>query len=446
MNKKNIKIILIIFTVLFLNTCDLFLPERVNEESISSVPYSYNITSNGGVIEVDDPSSELQGFKLSIEEDTFSTEVKIEISKGIIPDISLEIGSVVYDIKTIENDEILKPIKITLPITSIFTDPVIITYDENTGFIDYLPVIETSNNIVSYTTPHFSSHAYFKWQYSEEPHDTGFVFGEDTLPFRNFAGSDPDGTCFGMVLFTNWYYRYHNGQIADSILNEAFLKSIVDEIQVSVFDIEFMCAMFATVIMNGLDLNAYDNHTYKSLLKTLADGELGVVVLIDNEGEGNHAILVFGWDGEKFLVYNPNSPDFEEYLYFDKDTRTFNNIKEFGSTYDMAVLYREVEYSTLSDVRRIYEYWMDKTICGTWIPFDDSLRKEIIFRVDETYTIFYQDGHVINGTYSYTDTEITFVYTYNSTENTETYSYSLENDTGIIYNLYGESAVYFSKV
>ena len=437
-----------ILVVILLSTCELFFPERIDETSsiINNEVILYAIEENGSIIEINDTLSDLDGFKLEIEAETFEKNTVIEISSTKLPNDSFTVGSTVFRIDSSDNEEIKIPVKISFPIDSNFdlNDPVIIAYDQELDFYDFIPIIEIKDGIATYYTSHFSSHALINWPSYEEPHDIGFVFDTNTIPFDNFSGTDPrseGGCCFGFAALSTWVFNNVSASIQSHHISETVLKYIIEEVHFLQFLEDTSDAMLWDLYNSRVSFNispeqrAY--HNYKSLLRSLQIGEPAMVSLSSDSSDGGHVIVVYGWDGQFFDVYDSNYPNQSQWLAYSEEAKQLDYV--FHDSYNVELVLAHTERSLEDEIERLF---YDNVVYGSWEPIDDSDREIITFNYNGTYRIDYINGYVLNGTFTFTDTEITFYYS----NQTEVYTYSLKDGIGIIYNLGTDPSTSFRKL
>lgn len=161
--------ILLVFIMIlfqFFTSCDSFnigkeKPSKNLEIGEEIEVASQTISSSGGTITVDDPTSDVDGLEIVVPQNSYSGSKTFKISTAEITNHSLgEFFNPITPLIQIENgggyaDSIME---ITIPVVVPEGDiPLGFYYDEITGKLEAIPVKDYSNNSITLVTRHFMS-------------------------------------------------------------------------------------------------------------------------------------------------------------------------------------------------------------------------------------------------------------------------------------------------
>ncbi len=250
-----------------------------------------------------------------------------------------ELVNPVSNLVTIDNGDVVAEEPVIVEIPAIVPDgsfAMAVYYDEVTGTVEPLPLIEIGDDHVTAYARHFSSIFVSAISFALLPDDvaTGFAPGTDDWQFTNYGSyMAPGGLCSGQSLSMLWYYTEQrlagaaslNGQY-DNANNSATpvlqwddrnayrLASMVQVDEVARYnDLE---RFFDKMIDLRRDRWQHASFVYSMLIT----GEPQYVGIYSSLG-GGHAMVVYGAKDGDLLIADPNYPgNAARKITFDSDT------------------------------------------------------------------------------------------------------------------------------
>jgi hypothetical protein len=174
------------------------------------------VSKAGGVITVDDEDSAVNGLIIDVAEDSYDKDTEFSISYSKIKSQGFDPGlKLISPLIHIDNggeyskNAMLVTVACAVPKDAI---PAAFYYREEDKSLEYIPVMDYSENSVTMGLRHFSDTVigYFESSYIEDKVsiDTGFIPGADDFSFQNKGSAiTPRGNCFGQSIAEIWYYK-----------------------------------------------------------------------------------------------------------------------------------------------------------------------------------------------------------------------------------------------
>ena len=358
MYPKRVKSLTIFMLVISVLSCDSF---NFNAEGISrnilieeaTEAASQSIPSTGGTLVVDDPGSAIQGMTIEVSAGSYATDRVFKVSEAFIT--KHKFGSnfnPITPLIQIENGGgyANEPINITIPIKlpeGHFAMGFI--YDETTGNLEGMPVLELSSTSITVQTRHFMSGSSLRnnWilEKSSPVQNTAYLsmviasvsesalkkktvissnfrIGADDWEFINWGSYiAPGGHCAGQSITAMWYYYEQKLNNQDPLFNRFNMLNKKKEPLWMWMD-NPLGYRFSSVIQNDFNFNGWISQlNFQSYLPSivfkcfaasiLVTGEPQFVLINNSEGQGGHAMVVSGVNYEEGILYiaDPNYPN-----------------------------------------------------------------------------------------------------------------------------------------
>jgi hypothetical protein len=311
------------------------------------------IPATGGTIEVNDPESQINGLKIEVMSGSYNTDRDYTVSEApiekhkfgsdfqpITPLIQIDNGGGYAN----------EPVNITIPIQlpeDHFAMGFI--YDEATGTLEGMPVLELTDQSITVQTRHFMSGSAIRSGWALEKSSpvqtnayinmviasvaesalkkkaiiaSGFKIGVDDWEFTNWGSYiAPGGHCAGQSITSMWYYYEQSLNNQPPLFNQFNLLNKKKE-PFWMWEDNPLGYRFSSVIQNDFNFDGWINQLqFQSYLPTivfkcfaaslLITGEPQFVLIRSSEGKGGHAMVVNAVDYNAGILYiaDPNYPN-----------------------------------------------------------------------------------------------------------------------------------------
>lgn len=269
-----------------------------------------SVGTNGGTLEVTDPSSPLYGFKLTIPENAMSQATNIEIA---ISDRSLALPEALTgkgNVISVESDvrKFSVPVSMTIPYDVKGGEvPTVIAYDNSTGSYSIPPIvgIDETNGRITVLTSHFTDFQTVIYDTRSLvdvpsqfniPADAFYI----TNTAQNLEGTPHGaGACYGFAFYSKWYFenkRFSDGVLQNRYCNEKYVVSDASALQYINIQDFFHKKIYSLAYLLYQKANATNFASLRSsmIFKT-SDGRNRPQVLGLCDGlTCNHAVLATG--------------------------------------------------------------------------------------------------------------------------------------------------------
>lgn len=353
---KGISWLLPLFLLVFVAACNWF---SINDEGPSRnlliddviEVASQTIPASGGTLEVNAPGSLIDGLRIEVkslpgDREFVVKEALIERHKfgnnfqPISPLIQIDNGGGYAD----------EPVNITVPIQlpeGHFAMGFI--YDEATGMLEGMPVIELTDQSITVQTRHFMSGSSLRNDWNLEKSapvqnaaylsmvvasvsesalkkktiiSSNFRLGTDDWEFINWGSYiAPGGHCAGQSITAMWYYYEQKLNNQDPLFNRFNMLNKKKDPAWMWMD-NPLGFRFSSVIQKDFNFDGWINQLqFQSYLPSmvfkcfaasiLVTGEPQFVLIRSSEGKGGHAMVVTGVNYDEGILYiaDPNYPN-----------------------------------------------------------------------------------------------------------------------------------------
>ncbi|MBN1859155.1 hypothetical protein JW848_08125 [Candidatus Bipolaricaulota bacterium] len=271
-----------------------------------------SVGASGGTITVEDEDSVLVGLSVVVPEQGFSsaTEINIRESQTAVaaPSGARSCGSSSFELAS--TGEILSTVRIDVPFdpSSMGEGEELIlaweTEDGRWGLV-FADSVDTETGVATFSLEHFSKYTlYFVTQAalagtSLVRIDTRFDPYDDGFPIMNAGASLGAGKCYGMVLFTAWYYELlQNGASVPSL---RFRYGSDEATKLAIDTQDAIGSQFSDKYFGDSEMK----DVYQ-IVEEMRTTNLPVPVAVRND-DGMHAVLAYRWDGLKLYCFDPNA-------------------------------------------------------------------------------------------------------------------------------------------
>jgi hypothetical protein len=285
------------------------------------------ITSAGGKVTVNNPSSPINGLTIDIPSGAYASPRTFTVSSAPVTGNTFgKYFNVASPLITIDNgggyaDDF---VTVRIPVNASPSDFVMaFIYDDANKSLEGLYTVDRDASSITVATLHFSDIEVLKINQMEldaiKVVDTGFLPGRDDWEFPNNGSYiAPDGHCAGQTVSMMWYFTEkrqkenapklnglydNNGRektlqiYGDDVLAYRLASVVQDNIR---FD--FYNQKFGNIVRNETPLTNFNCFKYSMLMS----GEPQYVRL--RNSEGGHAIVGYAIDGDTLFVSDPNYP------------------------------------------------------------------------------------------------------------------------------------------
>ncbi|HBX71135.1 MAG TPA: hypothetical protein DEH25_17590, partial [Chloroflexi bacterium] len=172
------------------------------------------IVSAEGVLTVNDPGSPINGLSIQVPEGAYEKDTPFTLSTRQIKNHQFGPGfNPITPLIHVENGGAFAADAMTVSVPiQISPDEFAMAffYDEKTGQLEGMPLLELTSDKATLLTSHFSDFVITKIPFAELADtnvDTGFAPGMDDWQFINYGSTiSPGGHCSGQSLTAMWYY------------------------------------------------------------------------------------------------------------------------------------------------------------------------------------------------------------------------------------------------
>ncbi|MBN2807599.1 MAG: IPT/TIG domain-containing protein [Prolixibacteraceae bacterium] len=312
---------------------------------------SQTIPASGGLLEVNAPGSVIDGLRIEVK--ALPGDREFTVKEALIERHNL--GNHFQPISPliqIDNGGgyAAEPINITVPIQlpeGHFAMGFI--YDETTGMLEGMPVLELTEHSITVQTRHFMSGSSLRNDWNLEKSapvqnaaylsmviasvsesalkkktviSSNFRIGTDDWEFINWGSYiAPGGHCAGQSMTAMWYYYEQKLNNQDPLFNRFnMLNKKKDPLWMWMDNP--LGYRFASVIQNDFNFNGWISQlNFQSYLPSivfkcfaasiLVTGEPQFVLINNSQGEGGHAMIVTGVNYDEGILYiaDPNYPN-----------------------------------------------------------------------------------------------------------------------------------------
>jgi hypothetical protein len=321
-------------------TFDITLSEIVESGSAT-------VGVSGGELTVEDAENPLHGLRILVDEGLVEADEQITVGYREVTDLNLpENLNLLSDVIVLEkaNPELLfsHPVAVQVPYdkTKAQGNLLVAVYEyhpedqsiEETTLIDH----DAENGTVTFLTTHFSEYVVVELLSTVEEMvsnaaDTGFEAARDGWFITNWGGYITDsGNCLGMSAMSKYafssnlsgdaagtfYQRYRQGDVDDE-LDDVIAQELAARSQLSLInrwsefvnDINRYHDAFGLPLGHSAGSKAQGQSLIMGLIVT---GQPQLLYVHQKYRDGTwgsaHAVLVTGYDGEYFHIYDPNYP------------------------------------------------------------------------------------------------------------------------------------------
>ena len=352
---------ILLFIIFISNSCSEDKPTEPTTENnnftsdaISIGEFTHEISEDvgvgGGTIIVSNPESELNGLEITIPKDGYNETRNFKVSSAPITNHKLgENFNPVSPIITIQNgggySEI--PMKIKIPVTRANNEFLIgFLYNEVTGEIEALPIIELENSFIMVETRHFTlssitsdvdlgktseisrrgnlviSSILESTLLGQSVINSGFTPGVDDWEFINYGSYiSPGGHCAGQSMSAMWYFHEKKLKGEQSLFHR-FDKINNSEKPNLLWEDNPLGYRFASSLQEDAKWSFYEQIvniqsrlpevTWKTFIAAmLITGQPQSVIIKNSSTNAGHAMIIYkiNLTEGKLYVADPNYPN-----------------------------------------------------------------------------------------------------------------------------------------
>ena len=442
---------------------------------------AFTIYENGGTFEISSGRNLINGFRISVPREAYTTSAELVISTEKPTDFILD-----YDLDPISplihldmNDrysnvpaysEVPMTIKIPIDIDSSTEFAMVFYVNTFSGFIEAIPVYELTDSEITIKVQHLGSFIVSKRSYQELDASTvdnsGYTPGEDDWPFANYGSIlAPNGHCAGQTLTSAYYYVNHkqwgeeslwtrfNNDTPDFWFDDSDAYRYASVIQDS---IDFTSTSFLNSIDSSIESQKLTYYSFKYAIQITGNPQFLALYSINGTTvESGHAMLVYKVENDTLYVADPNLPGDTTRTFTFNQTTGFSTYLSGDNANDLSIEYNTFLFSGLSALVdfRLLSQEFDRMIEGTigeyrmptfsldfmqtysvesadivWVdvetPFTvrpdfnqtvpTDLENKLVISgttgIQEAVYTIYQDGEIVYGGITPTETEGYFVY------------------------------------
>jgi hypothetical protein len=361
---------------------------------------SQTVAPEGGIIVINGSSSELNGMTITVPEAAYDTNIDFSISETEIK--SQTFGDELHPITpliSVDNKEVLafEPLEIKIPI-KIEDDEFALGfyYDQGTGTLEGIPLLEQSSSSITLVTKHFSD--FFIGMVKKgvllgrvvDTIDTTFKPGTDDFIMPNYGSSNYRGNCAGQSIAALYYFgmkrrvgweiplhkRFDNNDLKKSNGEPNSTPAFWQDDAKAIRFCSAMQQAFNTAWnRNGSEMRAYfsfkneknnDENQYYALAYAMMETHMPQLLSVSNQKSG-HMIIAYKIEGDTIYVADPNRPGEERTITLDRiptpakgGTAKFIPYLSGDDATSNRINYTTIAYfgtSAMVDTKVIYDYW-----------------------------------------------------------------------------------------
>ena len=327
--------------------------------SISTGPMvkgtSQTISSAGGTISVNSPDTPLNGFSIQVPPNAFSQNTTFTISYH--PIIQHTLGSHLHPISPLiqisnggvySSEFMIVQIPVKIPDDDFATA---FLYDEQSGDLEALPLIEENSTFITVGTRHFSNIVVFSISKNlllNITVDSKFRPGIDDWQFKNLGTIlTPKGRCSGMSKSAIWYYYEqkitrnapslyglydNNGHkpptpelMADDALAHRFTSVVQKDYR---SDIQSHPEKYGETV--ATTTNQFQIHS-QIVASILVSGKPQLLSLMNEDDSERHQVIVYNVLNGTLFIADPNYPgDYSRKIEFADGTFQKYKLDDLG--------------------------------------------------------------------------------------------------------------------
>lgn len=342
------------------------------------------ITSEGGNVQLSsDFSIDIPKGALSTEELMISGLVMNSLP-ALLPKQVTQLGQPINILTSSSdgNDPFLEPVEVTVRLPPGFSGatsvPSVLRYDAYSGEYTQLAItsIDYNNQEIKAQTRTFSPIVLVSSLIEAIPSTEllPFIPSEDGWSISNnesLTDIVPGGSCLGMTMFTKWFYAAHPSEKLAQSISGVDAQILAARAQLSLWQVWQHYTIASSSLFGLLD----------SLVVSLLKFSVGVLkvptILVASNplGGGAHAVLVYGYDSEKFFLYDPNFPG--EIRTLPYSTLSISDYSSGPNTYSSFGIAGTPLFGSSEDFELYWNQAKKKfnssSIAATWSDKDETL-------------------------------------------------------------------------
>ena len=335
------------------------------------------MVSAEGVLTVNDPGSPINGLSIEVPEGAYEKDPPFKLSTRTIKNHQFGPGfNPITPLIHVDNGGAFaaEAMTVSVPI-QISPDEFALAffYDEKTGELEGIPLLELTGDKITLLTSHFSDFVITKIPFAElaDPNvDTGFAPGVDDWQFVNEGSSiAPGGHCSGQTLTAMWYYyekflgagerrlygRYDNNNYGFSTIDfqqdDSWGQRWASVVQVDQWD-----KGLAFYRLWGLTSDALTWYSFAYAMKLTGEPQYVSIgrYVPEQDAQGQtkdvrkgHALVAYKIEGNRLWVADPNYPG-ETNRYISFENGAFQPYASGDNARDIAAngvhVYPEIHY------------------------------------------------------------------------------------------------------
>ncbi|HPR30959.1 MAG TPA: PKD domain-containing protein [Prolixibacteraceae bacterium] len=348
----------VLFGLAFLLSCTSFdpapKPSRNLEIGEEVEIATQSIPSGGGTVLVNAPESEIDGMEIIVPPGSYKASRTFKISTAPITSDKLGANfNPLTPVIQVDNGGgyAETPMEVTIPVTLPEGEfPIGFFYNEISGSLEGLPLLNYFSTSVTVLTRHFMSESEIRSEWDENLKgaplamnasanmlvasvnvndlerksiiESGFIPGTDDWEFTNLGSyKAPHGHCAGQSMTAMWYY-YEKKLNKEPALFHRF-DLLNDKLKPSFMWMDNPLGYrFSSVIQNDFNFDGWINSlwmqsyipelTFKTFAAAMfVTGQPQSVLIRNSQGEGGHAMIVYkvDYNGGKLHIADPNYPN-----------------------------------------------------------------------------------------------------------------------------------------
>ncbi|MBO0953021.1 PKD domain-containing protein [Fibrella forsythiae] len=373
-------------------------PSQIGQLTVgeSKAGVSQQIGARGGVVQISDPASPLNGFKIEVPSGAYAENRVFNVSYAPLqkhdfgPDFTA-----LSPLITVENggDFAQLPMSISIPIQLPANHQACVFMFDDTGDFSVLPTRNLLPSQITVDASHFTQTTPAKGGrtgiekgrkllvvssrtdiLNAVKYNTGFKPGVDDWGFPNYGSyAYPDGLCSGMAVTSLWYFNYKRNQSGngslrtDKTLSNPYFEKPDDLFVKNRYwglnDTGIKFASMVQVVKSSLISNFYKNiigfipdaYTYYNMafyFKYNKNAKPDYMLINRKDGSGSHAILIVGKTVNGLLVADPNKTEVSELKFSNftfEDYLATQNLNDLPSVYNGFYLIPEIDYKPVEE-------------------------------------------------------------------------------------------------
>ena len=303
------------------------------------------IGSTGGMIEVTDSGTPLDGIKVEFPAGALSkdAEVSLGYNDGVLTPNSGKFSGVIIILDVPNVTQFEQPVIITAPFSDEETVPVPY-YINDSGTLRPAQIVNVDRENGEFTFQTFHA-SFFTWllvietAYAPGPDDivdTGYVPGDDGFQIVNYGSTyNRGGECFGMTSFSLWYFMNEKGGLGkfypkyyNVLANDSAGNPLRGQNIIATRAFISITQQWNTYIPSvAREQKLSDADKYASIRNIILNtGNPVLIYLYQTSGTSAHSVLAYAFnhlDG-KISIYDPNHPGVTKEIEYDSSASSFD--------------------------------------------------------------------------------------------------------------------------